>query len=157
MSETGASALPPPSEQRSLSTPAAPATSGGGDASLGDLVTQLSQDTTRLVRDEMRLAVLEVQGKAKSAGLGAGLFGAGGLFGFLGLETLVATAVIALDLVLALWLSALIVVVVLFAIAAVAALIGKKKISQATPAAPERTIENVKRDVAAVKEHDHHA
>ncbi len=72
-------------------------------------------------------------------------------------QTFVATAVIALDLVLALWLSALIVVVVLFAIAAVAALIGKKKISQATPAAPERTIENVKRDVAAVKEHDHHA
>jgi flagellar basal body-associated protein FliL len=49
------------------------------------------------------------------------------------------------------WLAALIVTVVLFAIAGVVALVGKKQVAQATPAAPERTIDNVKQDIATVK------
>lgn len=151
MAEHGASVARP-----ATGGPSAAEGRESGEATLGELVTQLSEDTTRLVRDEMRLAVLELQDKAKSAGIGAGLFGGAGLLGFLGAATLVATAVIALDLLLPLWLSALIVGLVLLAVAGIAALLGKKKLTQATPAVPERTVENVKRDVAAVKEHDQH-
>ena len=50
-----------------------------------------------------------------------------------------------------LWPAALIVTVVLFAVAGVAALVGKKQVSQATPPAPERAIAGVKEDVATVK------
>jgi hypothetical protein len=59
--------------------------------------------------------------------------------------------VLALALVLPAWLSALIVAVVLFAIAGVVALMGKKQVAQATPVKPERTVENVQRDVETVK------
>lgn len=127
------------------------------DPSVGELMTQLSEQTSRLVRDELQLAQIELKNSAKHAGLGVGLFSAAGLLALFGLATLIATAIIALALVLPLWLSALIVAVVLFIFAGIAALIGKKQIQQASPT-PERTVTNVKRDVAEVKEahqHDH--
>jgi hypothetical protein len=79
------------------------------------------------------------------------MFSAAGLLAFLGLSTLVATFVLLLDLVLPAWAAALIVAVVLFAGAGVVALVGKKEVEQATPPAPERTIANVREDVATVK------
>jgi uncharacterized membrane protein YqjE len=119
------------------------------DASLGDLVGQLSEQTSRLVRDEVALAKTELQASAKHVGVGAGLFGGAGLFALLGLITLIGAAVAALSLALDVWLSALIVAVVLFAIAGIAALVGKKQIGQAGP--PERAISSVKQDLAEVK------
>lgn len=127
------------------------------DPSVGELMTQLSEQTSRLVRDELQLAQIELKNSAKHAGLGAGLFSVAGLLALFGLTTLIATAIIALALVLPLWLSALIVAVVLFIFAGIAALVGKKQVQQASPT-PERTVTNVKRDVAEVKEarqHDH--
>jgi uncharacterized membrane protein YqjE len=121
------------------------------DEPIGALVHRLSEQIPELVRSEIRLAQAELTEKGKRAGLGAGLFSAAGLFGFLALATLVATAVLALDLVLPAWAAALVVAVVLLAIAGVAALVGKKEVQQATPPAPERTIASVKQDVAAVK------
>ncbi|KGH47304.1 hypothetical protein IN07_07895 [Modestobacter caceresii] len=122
------------------------------NASTGQLIGQLSEQLTRLVRDEMRLAQAEVSTKAKKFGLGAGLFGSAGLFGFLGLQVLVAAAVLALALVLPGWLAAVIVAVVLFVVAAVLALIGKKDVQQAAPPVPTEAIASVKTDVATVKE-----
>jgi len=119
------------------------------DPSLGELVGQLSEQTSRLVRDEVALAKVELQASAKHVGVGAGLFGGAGLFALLGLATLVGAGVAALALVLDVWLAALIVAVVLFAIAGISALIGKKKIGQA--GAPERAIKSVKQDIAEVK------
>ena len=127
------------------------------DPSVGELMTQLSEQTSRLVRDELQLAQIELKNSAKHAGLGAGLFSAAGLPALFGLTTLIATSIIALALLLPLWLSALIVAVVLFIFAGIAALVGKKQIQQASRT-PERTVTNVKRDVAEVKEarqHDH--
>ena len=94
------------------------------DPSVGELVTQLSEQTSRLVRDELRLAQIELKNSAKHAGLGAGLFSVAGLLALFGLTTLIATAIIALALVLPLWLSALIVAVVLFIFAGIAVLVG---------------------------------
>ena len=123
------------------------------EPTVGALVNQFSEQTSRLVRDEMRLATAELTQKGKSAGMGAGLFGGAGLFAFLGLATLVACAVLALALAVAAWLSALIVAVVLFVIAGIAALLGRTKVRQATPPQPTRAMDSVKRDVEEVKEH----
>lgn len=130
--------------------PGGPGGSGGQD-STGELVSRLSQDVSRLVRDELRLAQVEVSGKAKKAGIGAGMLGGAGVLALYGFGVLIATAILALALVMDAWLAALIVCVVLLAAAGVAALLGKKRVTEAAPPMPERAVENVKRDVDAVK------
>jgi uncharacterized membrane protein YqjE len=121
------------------------------EPSSAELVTQLTQRSTELIRSELRLAQAEMTEKAKHAGVGIGLFGGAGVVALYGVGALVATVILALSLLLAPWLAALIVTVVLFAIAGVVALVGKKQVSEGTPPAPEQTIDNVKKDVAAVK------
>lgn len=124
---------------------------GNGEDSTGELASRLSQDVSRLVRDELRLAQLEVTGKAKKAGIGAGLLGTAGIIALYGLGVLITTAILALALAVDAWLAALIVAAVLLAIAGIAALVGKKRVTDAAPPLPERAVENVKRDVDAVK------
>ncbi len=121
------------------------------DPSLVELVDQLAQQTGHLVREEVALAKTELQSSVKHVGIGAGLFGGAGLFALLGLITLVGSAVAALSRAMDVWLAALIVAVALFAISGISALVGRKQIGQAGP--PDRTIENVKQDIAEVKEH----
>lgn len=121
------------------------------DASTAQLVTQLTEKSTQLIRAELRLAQAEMTAKAKHAGIGAGLFGGAGLVALYGVGALIATVILALSLVMDPWLAALIVTVVLFAVAGVAALLGKKQVSEATPPKPEQTIANVQQDVQAVK------
>ena len=121
------------------------------DEPLGAVVHRLSEQIPELVRSEIRLAQAELTEKGKRAGVGVGLFSAAGLFALFGLGTLVTTAIVALDLALPLWASALIVTGVLFAIAGIAALTGKKQVAEATPAAPEKAIAGVKQDVATIK------
>lgn len=122
-----------------------------GSPSVGQLLTELSEQTSRLVRDELQLAQVELKETVKHAGMGAGMFSAAGLLALYGFGVLIATGIIALALLLPWWLSALIVAVVLLLVAAILALVGKKQIQQASPT-PERTVKNVKRDVATVKE-----
>jgi uncharacterized membrane protein YqjE len=122
------------------------------EASTGQLVGELSEQVTRLVRDEVRLAQAEVTGKAKRLGIGVGLFGVAGLIALFGVAALIAAAVLALALVLPAWLAALIVAVVLFVIAGVLALVGRKNAASATPPLPTEAISSAKADVAAVKQ-----
>jgi uncharacterized membrane protein YqjE len=121
------------------------------DEPIGALVHRLSEQIPELVRSELRLAQVELAQKGKKAGLGVGLFSVAGLLAFFAVATLITTAILALALVLPYWLSALIVAVLLLAAAGVAALIGKKEVQQATPAAPERTLAGVRKDKAAMK------
>jgi hypothetical protein len=121
------------------------------DASIGELMSQLSAQTSRLVRDEMRLATKELQQSAKHAGVGAGLFGAAGLLSVLGLMTLIAAGVAALALVLPVWAAAVIVAVVLFAAAGVAALVGRKQTAEIGPP-PKESVDSVKADIKEVKD-----
>ncbi|MEW2632593.1 phage holin family protein [Streptomyces sp. NPDC048389] len=125
------------------------------DDSVGELVKQASEQISQLVRQEMRLAQAEMKQKGKRFGLGGGLFGGAGLVAVLALQALVATVVIALDLVWPLWLSALVVMVVLFAVAGVLAVAGKKQIEQGAPPAPQQAVDNVKADIAQIKESAH--
>ena len=119
---------------------------------IGDLVKRLSEQTSQLVRDEIRLAQLELQEKGKKAGLGAGMFGGAGVVALYGVGALVAAAILALATAVEPWLAALIVAVVLFAIAGILALTGKKQVEQATPPKPERAMASVQRDIDEVKE-----
>ncbi|MFE6188563.1 phage holin family protein [Streptomyces sp. NPDC056465] len=122
---------------------------------VGDLVQRASHQLTELVRGELRLAQAEMKEKGRHYGKGGGLFGGAGLAGFLALEALVVTAIAALAVVLPVWAAALIVTAALGATAALMALTGKKQIGKAAPPAPEQAIENVKADVAEIKESAH--
>ncbi|MGV0720553.1 phage holin family protein [Mycolicibacterium elephantis] len=120
------------------------------DASIGELMGQLSMQTSRLVRDEMRLAQKEFQESAKHAGIGAGLFSVAGLLAFFGVATFITAGIAALALVLPVWAAALIVGGVLFIAAGIAALVGRKQTDEVTPAVP-RTVETVKADIDELK------
>jgi len=121
------------------------------DLPVGDLVQRMSQQTATLVRKELELAQVEMKEKGKRAGIGVGLFGGAGLIAAYGVGALIATLILGLATFLEGWIAALIVTVVLFAIAGVAALMGKKQVEQATPPQPEQAIENTKLDVDEVK------
>ncbi|MGH3360861.1 MAG: phage holin family protein [Nocardioides sp.] len=118
---------------------------------LGAVVHRLSEQIPELVRSEIRLAQAELTQKGKAAGLGLGMFGASGLLAFLGLEALVATAIIAIAVALPAWAAALIVTVALFAGAGIVALLGKNKVTSATPAKPELAMEGVREDITVMK------
>src|SRR4051812_14589231 len=131
-----------------------PADPGGGDlrdAGIGDLLKQLSQETTTLVRQELELAKAEMSVKAKEGGKGAGFLGGGAVAGLLTLGALTATLIGLLDTFMKFWLAALIVTILWGAVAAVLALQGKNKLQEATPPVPEQTQDSVKEDVAWAK------
>lgn len=121
------------------------------DQPVGDLVKQLSNQTTELVRKEVELAKAELAEKGKRAGIGAGMFGGAGLFGFFAFAGLTATFILALATVVEPWIAALIVTVVYGAIAGVLALQGKNKVQEASPPVPEQAVDSTKEDVAWVK------
>jgi hypothetical protein len=117
---------------------------------MGDLLKQLAQETSTLVRQEMELAKAEVSEKGRQAGKGVGMFGAAGIVGLLALGALTAAAILALDLAVAGWLAALIVAAVWAATAGLLAVAGKGRVQEATPPAPQ-TVETVKEDIEWAK------
>jgi membrane protein len=121
------------------------------ERSVGELVHALSQQTSALVRQEMRLAQVELQQKGKRMGVGAGMFGGAGLVALYGVGALIATAIIGIGTLVEPWLAAVIVGAVLLAVAGILALTGKKQVERGTPPLPEQAIESTKRDVDEVK------
>ena len=124
------------------------------DRPAGELVNDLSEQISRLVRDELRLAQLEMTRKGKQAGLGAGMLAGGGVIALYGLGCLIACVIIAVAAAVAAWLAALIVGAALL-LAAAAALLGKSRLSKATPPLPEEAVGSVKADVEELKERAH--
>ena len=122
---------------------------------VGELIKRATEQTSRLVREELHLAQLEMQEKAKHAGIGVGLFSAAGVIALFGVATLIATAVLALATALDAWLAALIVAVVLLAAAGVMALAGKQQVAEATPPVPEQAIDSVHEDIDEIKARSH--
>jgi putative superfamily III holin-X len=119
--------------------------------STADLVRDMSEQVSTLVREELTLARIEMVEKGKRAGIGAGLFGAAGSLALYGVGALFFTVGALLALVMPAWLAALIVTVALFGAAGVAALIGKGQVSKALPPEPEAAMESGRRDVETVK------
>jgi len=130
--------------------------SPASEASVGELVSRASEQLTTLVKDEMRLAQTELAQKGRRSGVGLGLFGGAGAVAWFGVGALVAAAILGLSLAVAPWLAAVIVGLALLLIASVLAMIGKREVSQATPVLPQESMQNVRRDVEAVKEGLHH-
>lgn len=124
----------------------------GEGQSIGELVRALSEQTSRLARQEAQLAQAELMAKGKRLGIGAGEFGAAGLLGLGAFGALTATFILALNEAMDAWLAALIVTVVYGAIAAVLALAGRNKVQEAGALVPEQAIESTKQDVQTVKE-----
>jgi uncharacterized membrane protein YqjE len=122
------------------------------DRPLAELMRDLSQQSTELIRQEIELAKAELRAKGKSAGVGAGMFGAAGLIALFGVGALTACLVLALATAMDAWLAALIVAVVYLVAAGVAALVGKGKVQEATPPAPEQAIASTKEDVRWTKQ-----
>jgi Flp pilus assembly protein TadB len=122
------------------------------EQSTGQLVTQLSEQVSRLVRDELQLTRLEMTRKGKQAGAGAGLLGGSGVVALYGLACLVACVIIAISGAIAAWLAALIVGAALLAAAGIAALAGRSRLRRATPPVPKQALRSAQTDVQEIKE-----
>lgn len=122
------------------------------ERSTGELVKLVAEQVSVLVRDEMKLAQLEMTRKGKEAGKGAGLMGGGGLIALYGVACLIACAIIAISLVIPAWLAALIVGAALLVLAAIVAAVGRTHMKRATPPMPREAVESIKTDVDAIKE-----
>ena len=118
---------------------------------MAELVRQLSDQTTTLVRQEIELAKAEMTAKGKEVGIGAGAFGAAGVVGLYAVGAITACLILALSTAMDAWLAALIVGVVYAAVAGVLALVGKKKTQAGAPPVPERAISSTKEDVEWAK------
>ncbi len=117
------------------------------DRSIGELMKQLAEETSTLVRQEMELAKAEMTEKGKRAGIGAGILSAAGVVGLLALGALTAFFILALDGAIPNWLAALIVALVYGAIAAFLGLRGKEKVQEAGRPVPEQTKETIEEDL----------
>jgi Putative Actinobacterial Holin-X, holin superfamily III len=121
-------------------------------ASIGELTARMSEQVSRLVRDELALAQLEAKHKAKALGLGVGMFGASGVVAWFGAGCGVAAAVLGLANVLSPWLAAVIVAAALFVVAGVLALAGRAGVKRGGAPIPTEAVESAKADVAVVRQ-----
>ena len=121
------------------------------ERSVGELLKQLANETTTLMRQELELAKAEMREKAGKAGPGFGMWGAAGAMALLALGSLTAFLILALDGAMPNWLAALIVGLVYAAIAGLLYLRGKRKVDEAGSPVPEQTIETLKEDVQCAK------
>jgi hypothetical protein len=115
------------------------------DRSLGELFSELAQDTSTLVRQEVNLAKTEMSQKASRAGKQVGVLAAGGAVAYAGLLAILAGVIVLLDNVMPLWASALLVGVVV-------AVVGYLLVRRALDAlkredfAPRDTVQTLKED-----------
>jgi uncharacterized membrane protein YqjE len=124
---------------------------GQGDRPVGELMSELAEQTSTLVRQELALARAELTEKGRTAGVGMGLIGGGGGLALFAFGSLTASLILLLDQAMAAWLAALVVAVLYAAVAAVLALRGKERIEESTPPVPEQTLETLKEDVEWAK------
>jgi uncharacterized membrane protein YqjE len=134
-----------------VATPSESRTDELRDRPVGELLKQLSNETTTLVRQELELAKAEVREKAEKAGPGFGMWGAAGVTAMVAFGSLTAFLILALDGAMPNWLAALIVGLIYAAIAGFLYLRGKRRVQEAGPPVPEQTIETVKEDLQWAK------
>lgn len=115
--------------------------------SLGEIVGDVAQDLSTLIKQEMNLAKVEIKEEMTKAGKGAGLLGGAGLAAHMVLLFLSLTIVFGLDAILPLWLAALIVTLAWGLAAAVLAVTGRSALKQSNPQLP-KTQQTLKEDAA---------
>jgi uncharacterized membrane protein YqjE len=121
------------------------------ERSLPELMKQLAEGTTTLVRQEIELAKVELSDKGRTAGQAAGMFGAAAAIALLAGGALTACIILLLNFVMDAWLAALIVAVVYAIVAGVLGRRGKERLDAAGPPVPQQTVETVKEDVEWAK------
>ncbi|MCC2628457.1 MAG: hypothetical protein K0S14_2107 [Thermomicrobiales bacterium] len=122
------------------------------ERSLGDLFSDLSRETTTLVRQEVQLAKAELTQSATEVARGIGMLVAGGAVAYAGLLFLLLAIVFGLiEAGWDAWLSALVVGLVVVAIGAVLVLRARESLKPAN-LAPQKTVETLKEDAAWAKE-----
>src|SRR5215203_7218754 len=117
---------------------------------ISELVRDLSQQTSTLVRKEIQLAQAELQQKGKTAGKGAGMLAGAAAAGLLALGAMTAALITLLDDAMATWVAALIAMALWAVVALVLANAGQSALKRATPPAPQ-TVETVKEDIQWAK------
>jgi uncharacterized membrane protein YqjE len=123
--------------------------------STGELVKILSEQVSVLIRNELKLARLEMTSKGKQAAIGTGMFGVSGVVAAYGVGCLLACVIIAISGAIAAWLAALIVGAALLAAAACTAALGRQRLHQAAPPLPEEAVASVRADVDEIRERTH--
>ena len=118
---------------------------------MGELLRDLSDQTTTLFQKEVELAKAELTEKGKRLATGAGLFGGAGLLGVFALAGFTASVMAALATAMDFWLAALIVGAAYALAAAALALFGRKQMEDATPVVPEQAIKSSKEDIQWAK------
>jgi hypothetical protein len=129
--------------------------SGKGDRSFGSLFTELTQETTTLVQQEVALAKAEMSEKISQVGSGLATLIIGGFILFAGLLKLLDAAIFGIAELLppdlTPWLAALIVGVIVAIIGAVMLQKGRSNLKSGN-LAPRRTAESLRRDKEFAKE-----
>jgi uncharacterized membrane protein YqjE len=121
------------------------------DRPIGELLRELGDEISTLVRQEIALAKVEIAEKTKPAIASAGMFGGTALLSLGAFGALTAFLIALIALWVPVWASALIVTVVYGAAAFVLAQTGKKKLHEAAPLVPEQTAQTVKEDIEWAK------
>lgn len=119
---------------------------GDRDRSLGDLVGEVAEDLSTLVRQELQLARAELGAEAKKAGKAGGLLGGAGYAGHLVALFASLALMFGLGALIPLGWSALVVAVLWAVAGAVLYRRGRRELATVNPK-PERTIESIKEDV----------
>ncbi len=118
---------------------------------VAELLQELSEQTSTLVRQEMELARLELMEKGKRAGIGAGMFGGASMVGLYAIGALTAAVILLLATAMSGWLAGLVVAAVYGLVAGGLALAGRSQVQKATPPVPQQATESVKEDVQWAK------
>ena len=119
--------------------------------STSELINDLSEQSTRLVRQEIALARAELTQKGAQAGLAIGLLAGAGILSLYGLGALTAGGILLLSTATKAWVAAVIIASGIFIVAGATALIAKARLVRAAPPVPEATIATTKKDVATIR------
>jgi len=120
------------------------------DASVGQLISDISDDLTTLFRQEVELAKAEIRQEARKAGKAAGMLGGAGFAGYMVALLLTLALVAALSNVMDPGWAALIVAVVWAVIGAVLFATGRQRMRTVSPV-PRQTVETLKEDAQWLK------
>jgi hypothetical protein len=118
---------------------------------LREIVADVGSSLNTIVRDEIRLTIVELKDKLRASPKAIAYLVAAGLLGFLAVECFVTACIAALAIVLPLWLSALIVAVLAASAAGGAFVIGRVALEKIEPI-PQQTLETMKDNVDWVKD-----
>jgi uncharacterized membrane protein YqjE len=124
---------------------------GRNGRSTGELVKDLSQQASTLMRQEIQLAKTEMTEKAKGAGIGIGALAGAAVACLLGLGSFTAFLILALDGAMAGWAAGLLVAVAWALVAVGLGFYGRDKLRDVGPPVPEKTVETVKEDIQWLK------